>query len=308
MIIGSYLGPYLPGGLAEGVLLAVGSSLVALAIAASVGGFGWRARNVTSTPKRLAARFVLITGPLAALAVFMGLAAYRVHLESGQPIVDWLQHASVGTALFVLLNCAVFGVTAWKFQGGTRMPWTSYWGEAEVDRRWQLARLKRERMEAFHRDQLITLYDQEIATVRKFVSSEEDKLQGLRAAATSVEGHLARERMAVHVTATRAIADLQLYESTFREHAPEATFVEIAIEEPAFPPAKEQLDAAFAAADARLLALRHEAADLDRRLAHMRDEALGNFVKLVADLRSRRVKPAAQPAAEPDWARVPVRA
>lgn len=277
------LGPYAAGGYLETVFISLGISAVYMSTAVVFSAFALRAHNYSNPRIRRLANICLVVAPLLALITFALAALYRMSIESGRPF----GHFAISSNVVALFAVSVIGwaFAAWKVRGGSKLPWTTYYGEAPPERNRRQAETQLHDFESHWRSEIDQLVTRAQDTIRSTVSKDQEELRHLAVKARDVDALVGKLEQAAHDHHVETLADLQKYESSFKEVWPHATFEPFLDWMPTFPNSAEQHSQALARAAGRLAQNRDRANDLDGYLAHLREEALTNLNEMFTQAR-----------------------
>lgn len=286
--ITAYVGPFTPGGRLQALLVALtgGGTLAILAFA--LGYFALRAWNVNNTLLRVAARGTAAVSILAAKGVLAFITAYRTSLEKNVELWQAFHHLDSNSAWPVLASVIFFLLTVRTARGGGDMPYPVYWKREVTDRPYRLSLEEIQASQDHFRDTLIhDIYMPAIELVRKTVPAAEAEVERVEQdvfKATVAMVNSERELRDIYNT---AVSDHALYVVEFNDRWPLVRFAPFGVPQPELPDNAARLRAAVEAAHKRLSAMRRDAADLERTLTVMREEAVQQLDRMFADMRER---------------------
>lgn len=286
--IAAYLGPYVPGGRVHAFFIAGVGSVSVAALGWAMGYFSFRAWSVANRRLRFVARASAGVLASAGAGLIVCMMAYRTSLESGKAIGEALRHLSTDSAWLGLATGLVFSATAMKARGGGNMSYPPQWRRELVDRPYREALRDVEQGEENQRHLLLEeIFVPATEIVRDTAPAAEAALAALeKEAATVIDDVLGlKQRLGdLHSAARR---DHSLYCAEFEAHAPDVRLAGFTLAEPQLPDAEAILRSALANARDRLAAVRRQAAELDRILVTMRDEAMDELDAVFGGLRAQ---------------------
>lgn len=277
LLIGLLLGPFSPGGVAGASRTAVLSSVLFSALASALGIFGLRAFNDPNGVTRWLARATTVACLAAAKLLAMFISAYRIHLQTDQPLTLLSAYHSPEGLLFLLFSLTVFCCTAWKLRGGSKLPWTPVYGEAAVVRAFWLARDALAAVEDHFRSQCQSIYGDKADEARAIMDAEESRFAAEASSARAFNRSAEASARAGAMDRLHFQSRLARYQSAYRTAVAAQTFAEASFPPPVSSGVVESITKALSDARLRLDGGWHGYADHIRQLTEAQAEALASL-------------------------------